>query len=1350
MSSINQRWKHSLIASAVALALAPALLAAPFSTPSATAAAEPALVTDPASYVNTLNGTGSGGESVGSINNFPGPATPFGMVQYSPDTVGNYAGYFHGNTTLKGFSMTHASVGCTAFGDIPALPTTGDVGSKPWEKTATIDSGSELGTPGQYSVTLSDTGVKADLSASTRTGVATYAYPQGAPAQLFVRPGASIAGNSAASLQTLDDHTVVGSATTGNFCGKGNRYTVYFAMSFDQAFTATGTWDESSISAGSRSVNNSRAGAFYTFPAGSTVKVKTALSYVSTDAAQANMAAEVPGYDFDTVRSQTKAAWNSALGTISVAGKNTDDLHTFYTSLYRSLLHPNTFNDADGKYIGFDNQIHSVEAGRTQYANFSDWDTYRSLAPLHGLFFPKQASDMAQSLVNDAVQSGSYPRWALANSATGQMTGDSVVALISNLYAFGARDFDTATALKYMVKGATDGGTGLNGYVERPGIERYLKNKYAPQTAEFQADHTIAGASITLEWSIDDFAIARFARALGNNDTAAQFQERSHYWQNLFNPSTGYISPRSESGQFPDGPGYQAPPPGKFGQAGFDEGNAAQYLWLVPQNADGLATALGGRAQAAERLDTFMTKLNVGANDPYMWAGNEPNFQTPWMYNYFGQPWKTQKVVDDIRTSLFGNTVNGEPGNDDLGAQSSWYVWAALGIYPTTPGTNLLTVNTPAFDKSVLTLPQGKLTLNAAGATDGKRYIAGLSVNGTATQNTSLPESILGGSSTVDFTLQNSPDQSWGTSAQSAPPSFGDGQKSLTANAAPALLTVRPGAKAEVSVDAQRMAGSAKAVTVSVQGKDGLSIGDGGSSTFASDGSAHLKLPLVASAQLAEGYYPVSVTVSDGTTSVATAVTVRVVQANTVADAANIIGTASAAYAGGANFDTAGNSYSREQLAGAGLAPGQKATVGDLSFAWPNAPEGYPDTVAPDGQTIAFGPSTTKLAFVGAAINGGAQATGKATLDDGTQVDVPIQLGDWVLPSSNGDPLYGNRVVAKMSKRNAVSDVPGAYVYATAEFTAPSGRTIASVTLPSSSGDGARLRLFAIANNSVAAPTTTTTTLTATATQTNRTTSVALSATVAPGSATGTVQFLDGDTVVAETPLGNGSAQATVNTNVTGDHVYRARFVPEDATQFASSTSEATTITVNGAPTQSPSITLSSNAVQAGTQVSVTGANFSPSSSVSITLHSDPVLLATVNTDSNGAFTSTVTIPANIPVGNHSMVASGAGVSATQPISILAASTGPTGGSSSPGSSASSSAGSNSSGAGGTDSATSGTGSSAAGGSQSGSGAAEAPGLASTGAGGTTLLVGVGLVVLLVGSAAVAFARHRRRGVSDN
>ena len=854
------RSRRALVAVIAIIALTAVFVAFIAAAPPIGYDGEPELVANPVDHVDTLIGTGTGGETVGEINNFPGASVPFGMVQYSPDTFGNYAGYNYDNPRSTGFSMTHASVGCAAFGDISMLPTTTPIGSQPWkawERIAHDDT--ERGVPGYYTVRFPGTGVTAELTATTRTGVGRFRYPHNGRAAVFhVRSGASLAGNSRAAIQIREDNTTItGWATSGGFCSKTNTYTVYFAMKFSQPFTSYGSWDGYSVYPGARSAASPYSGGYVAFPAGSVLEVRTAISYVGVDGALANLAAE-GGKGFDDVRAAAVSEWNATLSCIAVAGRNVGHLDTFYTSLYRTLLNPNTFNDADGRYIGFDGFIHTVPRGRTQYTNFSDWDTYRGLAALQGLLFPARASDMAQSLVNDAEQSGSFPRWALANSATGEMTGDSVVPLIADLYAFGAKDFDVKTALRYMVNAATTGGVGLNGYVERPGIAAYLELGYAPETFG-------ASASITLEWSVDDFAIARFAESLGDAATAAEFQNRAQYWQNLFNPTTRYISPRDAMGFFQPGPGFVDSPLG-FGQEGFDEGNAEQYVWWVPHNVAGLVTALGGRTAVGDRLDRFTKELNAGPKEPYLWAGNEPGFGVPWLYNYIGQPWKTEHTVDRVR-GLFGPTPDGEPGNDDLGALSSWYVWAALGLYPSTPATPILTVAAPLFDRVVIALPGGRfIRMSAPGASGPHhpRYISGLSIDDQATDHTWIPESIIRSGGELKFSLAAYPNKVWGTAESSAPPSFGAGSSAVTANVTRPIVTIAPGHTGTVKVDAQRMVDGAGGYTITGTSSDGGITSAPASGQFASDGSASIDVPITVAQSVPEDYYLVFLTTAVG------------------------------------------------------------------------------------------------------------------------------------------------------------------------------------------------------------------------------------------------------------------------------------------------------------------------------------------------------------------------------------------------------------------------------------------------------------------------------------------------------
>ncbi|SES16711.1 GH92 family glycosyl hydrolase [Lentzea albida] len=1039
---------------AVAVVVA-AVLGAPGSVVAAPTTMSP-LVADPTAYVDPMIGTGRGGATVGEINNFPGPSTPFGMMQFSPDTQGSYAGYQYHSDRIRGFSLTHASVGCTAFGDVPVLPVAGDVGAAPWDRTEKFTHDGEQAEPGYYAVTLGD--VRAELTASTRTGLATFTYPAGSASQVLVKAGGSLAGNSRADVRITGDRRLSGSATTGDFCGKGNEYTLYYQITFDQPFTAHGTWDGRTVSPGADSADAPRAGAYLSFGSSTVVRAKVSMSYVSVDGAGANMAEEVPGWDFAAVRKSTRDSWARALGKIRVAGRDTAQLKSFYTALYHSLMHPNTFDDVDGRYIGFDDQIRTLPKGRHQYANFSDWDTYRSLAPLQAMLFPREASDMAQSLTNDAVQGGWWPRWPIANDYTGQMTGDSSVALVSTLHAFGARDFDVKTALKYLVKGATSVDHTPGAYQERPGIEQYVERGYLPNDDSARGDHARVGASITLEWAVDDFAIARFAQAIGEHATARGFSRRGQHWQNVFNPITDHIAPRDRDGRFPDGPGYVPPKPGRFGQNGFDEGNAAQYSWMVPQNPAGLVTAMGGPAAVSQRLDVFFQKLNIGANEPYMWIGNEPNFGVPWLYNHVGQPWKTQEVVRRIATTTFSATPDGAPGNDDLGAMSSWYVWAALGVYPATPGTPDLVVHSPLFERAVISLPTGReIDVRAPKASTTAPYVHGLKLDGRSWNRTSLPQNAVRDGGRLDFELATTPDPAW--AAGSTPPSYRDGEKPFLA-AATSQITVEPGATGRFEVSAQRLGGRDRALQVTTGAPAGLTVT--GPQTLGLDdrtGSGTTTLTVAVAPDVPEGYHEVPVTVRGGGTSSPGSVIVLVAAKNGFTASYANVGISDDGDTGSADVDGAGNSFSRESLAAAGLVGGSAHQAAGTSFTWPAAPAGRPDNVVPAGQTITLGTSATRLSFIGAATNGDHRATATVTFTDGGTGQADLSFGDWVLPGGGQDPVFGNTLVARAGYRNRPNGPePGALVFATAPFDAPAGKRIASITLPSN----ANMHLFAI------------------------------------------------------------------------------------------------------------------------------------------------------------------------------------------------------------------------------------------------------------------------------------------------
>jgi predicted alpha-1,2-mannosidase len=776
----------------------------------AQASAAPAPVSDPAAHVDPLIGTGIGGQVVGPVDTFPGPDAPFGMIQWGPDTgpkgpTTTPAGYYHDDTTINGFSLTRLNgVGCNIFQDFEFLPTNKPVTSSPgtnWSSyTSAFTHDNEVAKPGYYGVTLSDSGIRTELTASPRTALGRFTYPTSGPATMLLDTSHGH-GNSTSSLEIAGPDTLVGTATGGLFCGHPTQlYTVHFAVTFDHPFSSYGTWQGGTTSAGATSVSGAHAGGWVSFdPSDSpVVNAKVAISYVSVDGAKKNLASNSSG--FDSTQAATYAAWNDLLGKVGVAGGTSDEQNTFYTALYHSLLNPSIFNDVDGRYMGFDNKIHSVAPGHAQYANFSGWDIYRSQVPLMALLEPKETSDMMQSLVNDAEQGGWLPKWPTANVYTAMMGGDSADPIIATAYAFGARDFDVKSALRYMVKGATDTtspmGQGwynprVSTYLDPSAADTYQNKGYVPTGPGTSA----VGTSLTQEFALDDFAIAQFAAALGDTDTHSTFMSRAQNWQNVFDPTSGYTQPRG---------GFSFGDPASK-QAGFEEGNAAQYTWMVPQNLAGLSTAMGGNNTTISKLDTFFTQLNAGPNAPNEWAGNEVTFGAPWTYDYLGAPWKTQKVVRDLATQLYSPTPGGEPGNDDLGAQSSWYVWAALGLYPQTPGVPELVTASPLFPQITLNLPKGDtLHIQAPDAKADAPYVHGLTLDGHTWDKTWLPASVITGGGTVDFTLSDTPDTSWGVGNGAAPHSYTQGEAAAIGFASPSggIIATR-GDTRSVSVGAQ-------------------------------------------------------------------------------------------------------------------------------------------------------------------------------------------------------------------------------------------------------------------------------------------------------------------------------------------------------------------------------------------------------------------------------------------------------------------------------------------------------------------------------------------------------------------
>ncbi len=765
-----------------ALALTPLVGAPAYAEPTG----NPQAHGDLAALVDPFIGTGNGGKVTGDVDTFPGAAVPFAMLTWSPTTPSRPEGgdYSYKDSTTLGFSLTHLSgPGCSADGEVPILPTVGPIGSKPAHATAPFDHAHEHASPGEYGVTLAPgtpSAIDVRLATTTRTGIGRFRFPTKPHANFVIKVAGAQTGSQASAVRIVGNREVTGMETSGHFCGAASDATMYFVAVFDRPFRSWGTWQANAVHEGSRGSAGASTGAWVSFDATHhrTVTLKVAISYVSEADAWANLRAEDAGWDLDAIATKGRAAWNDLLGRIRVDGGTRDQRVQFYTGLYHVLLHPNVFSDVNGAYMGFDHRTHRLPSNQElQYANFSGWDIYRSEVPLLALLSPHRVGDMVRSLLNDEHQGGWLPKWGYDNDYTGVMNGDAADPVIAEAYAFGARGFSPDTALRAMVHGATRTPAPSDwsgGFIERPHLRAYEHLGYVP-----------GNASETLEYAVADFAVAQLAHSLGDTTTYRRFLGRSQDWQNVFDPHatfrgfSGYVEPRAEDGTFPSGSGFQIRPH-RYGQRGFEEGNTIQYTWMVPQDLKGLIQAMGGNRIAVSRLDTLFERLNVGPNEPYYWAGNEPALTMPWIYDYAGAPYKTQAIVHRLLNEVYSDTPGGEPGNDDLGAMSSWLVWSYLGLYPETPGAPVLVLGAPVFPKATIRLNSGRRVVLSAPGASTKTYVTGLKVDGSAWAKNWVPVSLIlgsengapGSATTLAFTMSHEPDTSWAASESDEPPSY--------------------------------------------------------------------------------------------------------------------------------------------------------------------------------------------------------------------------------------------------------------------------------------------------------------------------------------------------------------------------------------------------------------------------------------------------------------------------------------------------------------------------------------------------------------------------------------------------
>jgi predicted alpha-1,2-mannosidase len=741
-------------------------------------------VVDPVSLVNPLIGTAGGGDT------FPGADVPFGMVQWSPDTGtdANGGSYSYQSPSIIGYGLTQLSgAGCPAEGDVPILPTSGAVGADPAGSTEPLVHSLETATPGYYR--LDAGGIDTRLTATTRSGMATFTFPTSSPqGNLLFKLSGSATSVTASRFRIVSSKEVAGSITTGNFCGGSNVYTLHFDMVFNRAMASSGTW------------SSGGNGAYVTFDtsADPVVEAKVGISYVSTADAVVNRTDEDPGWSFGSVEAAAQGSWRTMLGKVQVRGGTAAQRTIFATALYHSLLEPTVFSDDNGRYMGFDGQVHRVTAGqRAQYANYSGWDIYRSEIPLEAMLAPAVTSDVVTSMLNDYRQVGEFPKWAEDGGEDFIMVGDPADGIIADAHAFGATRFDTGEALADM---ETEADVPNN---VRPGLDYYEQDGFLPVDGTYGCCNFYGPVSTQEEYDTADDAIAHFAAALGDRRVASDFASRAQNWQNVFDPASGFLQPKESTGVFQ--PGFSP-----LSQDGFVEADSFVYTASIPFDLAGVIAADGGDAAWVKALDTLTSSVTAGGPTQIQ-MGDEPSFAIPWEYDYAGAPDRTQQVVRAIQDGDFTDTPGGLPGNDDLGATSSWYVWSALGGYPETPGSAVLALGSPLFTTITVHLADGRtLRESTSGAGDADPYVDGLTVDGTSWGRAYLPAATFDRGGTLRWRLGAGP-TNWGSAAGDAPPSDHQGllpALGYLAGPADGQVSVAPGATASLTLGVQGMAGA--------------------------------------------------------------------------------------------------------------------------------------------------------------------------------------------------------------------------------------------------------------------------------------------------------------------------------------------------------------------------------------------------------------------------------------------------------------------------------------------------------------------------------------------------------------
>ena len=655
-------------------------------------------------YVNPFIGTGAidGGLSG---NNYPGATSPFGMIQLSPDTSeapnwGDASGYDYNRSTIFGFSHTRLSgTGASDLIDVTLMPTSSG------RTSSTFTHDEEKASPGYYQVMLKDENINVELTTTQRNGIHRYQYPAGKDAEVILDMDHSADKGSwgrriiNAQIRILNDHAVEGYRI---ITGWAKLRKIYFYMEFSSPILTSTLRDGGRVHENTAVVNGTNLHGCFRFGKlnGKPLTCKVALSSVSMENARQNMEQEAPHWDFDRYMAAADADWEKQLGKIEIKGTEVQK-EIFYTALYHTMIQPNIMSDVNGEYMAADYTARKVGDNETHYTTFSLWDTFRASHPLYTLLEPERVTDFVKSMIRQYEYYGYLPIWQLWGQDNYCMIGNHSIPVITDAILKGIPGIDVEKAYEAVYNSS------VTSHPNSP-FEVCEKYGFMPENIQTQS------VSITLEQAFDDWCVAQLAEKLNKDADYERFHKRSEYYRNLFHPKTKFFQSKNDKGEWiePFDP-YQY---GGNGGHPFTEGNAWQYFWYVPHNIQALMELTGGTKAFEQKLDTFFTsnykseQMNHNASGfvgQYA-HGNEPSHHVAYLYNFAGQPWKTQKYVSHILNTLYNNTSSGYAGNDDCGQMSAWYVFSAMGFYPVNPADGRYIIGSPLLDECTLKLAGNK------------------------------------------------------------------------------------------------------------------------------------------------------------------------------------------------------------------------------------------------------------------------------------------------------------------------------------------------------------------------------------------------------------------------------------------------------------------------------------------------------------------------------------------------------------------------------------------------------------------------------------------------------------------